>query len=352
MIVRFFSKGACNLSYCLGIGKKNDPRHPKVIAGDPEITLQIINGLVFDNLFTSLVLSYERIVSEGEALRDIASFESALLPGLADDEWDRTWVRHTEIEKDPVSKKIVPGGLVRSALHCIIPNVHLPTGKRLQPYYFNADKKRIQAWVEITNFECGYASPLDENRQRAFKAGHRVPRDVREIMQALNESVITALANGEITSRNGLCLWMAHQGFEVIRATHKSVVLSHRTLDKNIVMKGKIYEYNGIEDTIEAVKSDCDRVLGNRNADIERHRRELEEGLARKREYLEGRYAEKPKRRVGQFFKDHNGTSGILHTDIALEWSDGDAVSGMFVHGAYESLKNSYPIQTHTSNIS
>jgi len=36
MIKRFFSKGKCSLSYVLGAGKTDDPRHPTILAGNPD----------------------------------------------------------------------------------------------------------------------------------------------------------------------------------------------------------------------------------------------------------------------------------------------------------------------------
>jgi hypothetical protein len=304
MIFKVFPKGRCNLSYCLGIGRAEDPRHPVVLAGDPKQTQQIVNGLTFANPFTSLALTYDRQLSPDEIRRDIAGFEKTLLPGLDSTAWARVWIQHTEHQKDPLTKEIIPGGRVRTALHCIIANVHLPDGKRLQPYFDRIDRKRMEAWQEITNHKHGHASPKDPGRRRAFYIGSRLPKTAAELKATLNETVVGAIAAGEITSRENLCEWFRAQGFEVARATSKSISLKHPALKKNIRLEGAIYAHEGINRTIEGITSNPHPKHGVRDADLARYRRNLKEGLERKREELCRKY----QKRTCRNHAEHGGT--------------------------------------------
>jgi len=283
MILKVFPKGHASLAYCLGANLENDPRQPTILAGNAAQTQQIINGLAFANPYTSLVLTCDRELSLEEAYRDIADFEATLLPGLDSSAYSRVWIHHTEREKNPITKEILPGGRVRTALHCIIANVHLPTGKRLQPYYDRVDRKRMEAWQELTNYEHGYASPKDPNRRRAFFLSSRLPKSIGELKATLNESVIGAIKTGEITTRENLCEWLKAQGFEIARITKKSISLKHPAHNKNLRMEGELYEHNGVERTIGGIQQEPHRSTGISDDDLARYRRDLAEGLERKR---------------------------------------------------------------------
>jgi len=233
MLVKFMPKGRCGIDYVLGAGRKDDTRNPTVIAGDADQCRALVAGLNFKNRLTSCVLSYEMEITPAEAARDIASFEQALLPGLDTTAWDRLWVRHTEFEKDPITKQVLPGGRVRTALHCIIPNVHLPSGKRLQPFWKGADLKRIEAWQELTNAAHGYASPKDPARRRDLVISSRLPANVAAIKAQLNANVIAAVKNGEIITHETLVAWLQKQDFKLTRPPTKSISLRHPALKKN-----------------------------------------------------------------------------------------------------------------------
>ena len=325
MIFKVFPKGRATLAYCLGANRENDPRQPAILAGDAVQIQKIINGLTFANPFTSLVLTYDRKLSLQEAYRDIADFEAALFPGLDSSSYSRVWIQHAEHEKDPISKEILPDGHVRTALHCIIANVHLPTGKRLQPYYDRADRKRMEAWQEITNHERGYASPKDPNRRRAFFLSSRLPKTIGELKNTLNESVIGAIKAGEITTRENLCEWFKAQGFEIVRITKKSISLKHPAHDKNLRMEGEIYEYNGVERTVGGIQQEPHRNDGISDADLARHRRNLADGIDRKR----GEIFRNFESRVRRSNATHGGTSLEIPTSVDAPWrGHGDFAGG------------------------
>lgn len=285
MLAKFFRKGRAGLAYVLGVGRTVDPRQPKVLAGEPGRVEALIDASSFSNAYTSAVLTYDRELSQAEAERDMMSFDQMILPGMTPGlEYERVWVRHTELgdgSRPP-----------RTALHWVCCNTELSTGKRLQPYFDRVDRKRVKAWQEITNAEHGYASPDDPHRRRAAAfANHRLPESVKEIKAALASAVAANLAAETINTRDELLTWLTEQGFKVERVTDKSISVSHSKLKKNIRLEGELYELGGIESTASARDSGEKperRVSQDR---VNEYRRELSEGIDRKRNELQSRFA-------------------------------------------------------------
>lgn len=305
MLVKFMPKGRCGLDYCLGKSVRGvDPRAPEVLHGSPEQSAQVIKSLDFANPFTSVVLTYERTISNEEAARDMTAFEEMLLPGLKGGlEYDRVWIRHSEHPKNPVTRQPDPTKPMRTALHCIIPNVHLPTGKRLQPYFDRVDRKRVEAWQELTNEAHGYASAKDPERRRAVALNqNRLPQNVADLKATLTEAVIANIHAEQISTRDDLTAWLKSQGFGIERTTKKSISISHPTLKKNLRLEGELYEFGGIESAASARDTGEIPPSGVRQIESDKYRRDLAEGLERKRDELQKRFArrnEKRSRRLG-----------------------------------------------------
>ena len=294
MLVKFMPKGRCGLDYCLGKTVRGvDPRAPEVLQGNPEQAAQVIKSLDFANPFTSVVLTYERKISAEEAARDIAAFEEMLLPGMKGGlEYDRVWIRHTEHPKDPATKQPDPTKPERTALHCIIPNVHLPTGKRLQPYFDRVDRKRVEAWQELTNEAHGYASAKDPERRRSAVLNlNRLPQSVADLKNTLTEAVIANVQAEQINTRADLTAWLKGQGFGIERTTKNSISISHPTLKKNLRLEGELYELGGIESAASARDAGEIPPYGVRQIESDKYRRDLAEGLERKRAELQERFA-------------------------------------------------------------
>lgn len=310
MLVKFMPKGRCGLDYCLGKSVRGvDPRAPEVLHGSPEQSAQVIKSLDFANPFTSVVLTYERTISNEEAARDIADFEEMLLPGLKGGlEYDRVWIRHSEHPKDPITRQPDPTKPMRTALHCIIPNVHLPTGKRLQPYFDRVDRKRVEAWQELTNEAHGYASAKDPNRRRAVALNqNRLPQNVADLKATLTGAVIANINAEQISTRDDLTAWLKGQGFGIERTTKKSISISHPTLKKKLRLEGELYEFGGIESAASARDAGEIPPSGVRQIESDKYRRDLEEGLERKRAELQERFARRDEKGSGSLGGNDQG---------------------------------------------
>lgn len=293
MIAKFFPKGRAGLDYVLGKGRKVDEREPLVMAGEPAKVRALIHGSDFANPYTSAVLTYDREITEEEMRRDMESFDRMILPGMTPGvEYERVWVRHREHPKDPVTRNPDPTRPLRTALHWVCANTELSTGKRLQPYYDRVDRKRVEAWQELTNIDHGYASPKDPERRRAatFHA-NRLPGTVRELKEQLLGAVVANLAAEQLNTRAELMTWLETQGFGIQRVTDRAISISHPTLKKNLRLEGELYELNGLEDAArarDAGQKPERRVSQDSSA---QYRRQLSESVERKRRELSERFA-------------------------------------------------------------
>mgnify|MGYP003419804678 FL=1 len=121
------------------LGKERDREGAILLSGDPDLTARLADNLDFQNRYTVGVLSFEEANIEEQQKQEIMqSFEETLLAGLDRDQYDITWIEHTDKG--------------RLELNFVIPNVELSTGKRLQPYFDQVDRPLVENWKQITNF--------------------------------------------------------------------------------------------------------------------------------------------------------------------------------------------------------
>ncbi|MCO8092523.1 relaxase/mobilization nuclease domain-containing protein, partial [Acinetobacter pseudolwoffii] len=159
MIVKFLgNKGggsaAATIDYLLG--EDRDRPGAILLSGDPELTQRLADNLDFQNRYTVGVLSFEESDLEKHQKEAIMqSFEETLLAGLERDQYDITWIEHTDKG--------------RLELNFVIPNVELSTGKRLQPYFDQADRPLVENWKQVTNFEHGLTDPHAPEKAQAIK---------------------------------------------------------------------------------------------------------------------------------------------------------------------------------------
>ena len=124
------------------LGKDKDRDGAILLSGDPDLTARLADNLDFQNRYTVGVLSFEEPNLRDHIKQEIMQdFEKTLLAGLERDQYDITWIEHTDKG--------------RLELNFIIPNVELSTGKRLQPYYDKVDRPLVENWKQKTNFEHG-----------------------------------------------------------------------------------------------------------------------------------------------------------------------------------------------------
>ena len=234
MIVKFFKNsggGSANATMNYLLGKENDRESARLLSGDPELTKRLSGSLSFQNRYTVGVLSFEEVNLPDEDKRAIMeSFESSLLAGLDKDQYNITWIEHTDKE--------------RLELNFVIANVELTTGKRLQPYFDRVDRPLVENWKQVTNHEYGLTDPHDPDKTQAVKTLNRqnLPKAVQQVKERIGQAIAHQIEQGNISDRRDVIDTLEQAGFEIARTTDKSISIKNPEGKRNIRLEGVIYE--------------------------------------------------------------------------------------------------------------
>ncbi|GAA5558478.1 hypothetical protein Asch01_03236 [Acinetobacter schindleri] len=234
MIVKFLGNkggGSAGATIDYLLGKDRDRPGAVLLSGDPELTQRLADNLDFQNRYTVGVLSFEELnLEEHQKEAIMQSFEETLLAGLERDQYDITWVEHTDKG--------------RLELNFVIPNVELSTGKRLQPYFDQADRPLVENWKQVTNFEHGLTDPHAPEKAQAIKAlnSQNLPSSVKEIKEQIGTAIAEQISNGNIQNRQDVVETLKGAGFEIARETDRSISIKNPDGKRNIRLEGVIYE--------------------------------------------------------------------------------------------------------------
>ena len=213
------------------LGKERDREGAVLLSGDPDLTARLADNLDFQNRYTVGVLSFEEANIEEQQKQEIMqSFEETLLAGLDRDQYDITWIEHTDKG--------------RLELNFVIPNVELSTGKRLQPYFDQADRPLVENWKQVTNFDYGLSDPHAPDKAQAIKTlnSQNLPENVKEIKQQIGTAIAEQISNGNIQNRQDVVNTLENAGFEITRQTERSISIKNPDGKRNIRLEGVIYE--------------------------------------------------------------------------------------------------------------
>jgi len=213
------------------LGKEKDREGAILLSGDPDLTAQLADNLEFQNRYTVGVLSFEEPNLKSDVKQKIMEdFEKTLLAGLERDEYDITWIEHTDKG--------------RLELNFIIPNIELTTGKRLQPYYDKLDRPLVENWKQKTNFEYELSDPHAPEKAQAIKIlnTQNLPKNVIEIKEKIGSIIANQIMNGIIQDRRGVLDTLEKSGFDVVRQTERSISIKNPNGQRNIRLEGTIYE--------------------------------------------------------------------------------------------------------------
>ena len=213
------------------LGKERDREGAILLSGDPDLTARLADNLDFQNRYTVGVLSFEEANLEEQQKQEIMqSFEETLLAGLDRDQYDITWIEHTDKG--------------RLELNFVIPNVELSTGKRLQPYFDQADRPLVENWKQVTNFNYGLSDPHSPDKAQAIKTlnSQNLPENIKEIKQQIGTAIAEQISNGNIQNRQDVVNTLENAGFEITRQTERSISIKNPDGKRNIRLEGVIYE--------------------------------------------------------------------------------------------------------------
>ena len=234
MIVKFLGNkggGSAGATIDYLLGEDRDRFGAVLLSGDPELTQRLADNLDFQNRYTVGVLSFEEANLEEQQKQEIMqSFEKTLLAGLDRDQYDITWIEHTDKG--------------RLELNFVIPNVELSTGKRLQPYFDQADRPLVENWKQVTNFDYGLSDPHAPDKAQAIKTlnSQNLPENVKEIKQQIGTAIAEQISSGNIQNRQDVVNTLENAGFEITRQTERSISIKNPDCKRNIRLEGVIYE--------------------------------------------------------------------------------------------------------------
>lgn len=232
MLVKFFKHGSGGSAGVMDymLGRKRDRAGATVLRGDPIQTADLIDSLTFKRRYTSGCLSFEETELTQKTKSTIMDgFESAIFAGLDSDQYDITWIEHTDKNG-------------RIELNFVIPNVELLTGRRLQPYYDPADRTRINAWQNYVNASLNLSDPHDPARRRALTNVSDLPKSKQEAAQAITSGLTALIAQGIVTDRQSVIQALSEAGFNVTRETSRAISVTLPGEAKPLRLTGGIYE--------------------------------------------------------------------------------------------------------------
>lgn len=239
MMVKFFNRGKGGgespVNYFLGADGKREGAF--VLQGDSKLTTELINSSSFAKRYTSGALSFEELaddISDEKKALIMANFEKTLMCGLAPDQYNILWIEHSD--KDAIQKLDEDGKMVttkrgRLELNFLIPTTEMRTGRRLQPYYHDADLMRVNAFQNITNYENGFTdphNPLVARTVNPFESRNSTIKDVigqksAKIIEVIDDFLTQKMAEGNIKNRDDVIEQLENFGLKVKRRNEKFI---------------------------------------------------------------------------------------------------------------------------------
>ena len=281
MLVKFFRHGsglgAGPLNYLLGSSR--DRTDAKVLYGDPMMTEQLINATPFKQKYKSGVLSFtERAdqFTDKQKIDIMQRFEKTLFAGLEPDQYDILWIEHSDKNQKPDTNEygqMIEGNRKsgRLELNFVIPCQELRSGKSLQPFFAGADLVRVNALKNIINYEYKLTNPDDPIRKRdvnpyvnnalrptPYDSNRKSKSEDKEkddeiintspshhlLKEAIDRKMLRLLDQGLINERFSVLYQLKQWGLTIERETKSSISVSHPSINKNIRLKGFVYEQN------------------------------------------------------------------------------------------------------------
>jgi len=228
MIVKFFphKKGnnpKASIDYLL----KKQEGLVRTLSGDPRLSQKIAEGLSFKNKYTVGCLSFEEAnIPENQKFEMMAEFERMIFQGLDEDQYNISWIEHTDKG--------------RLELNFFIPNVELTTGKRFYTYYDKADRKLVDSFKRLMNGKYNLTNPDAPEKRQAAVLRHDLPKGKKEIQKFLNDHLMDAVENGIVKNRNDILKRLEGLGLEIARSGKDYI--SIKSDGQNIRLKGAIYD--------------------------------------------------------------------------------------------------------------
>lgn len=240
MIVKVFpskggGSGGSMIDYLCG--KDREREQARVLRGNPDETLQIIQSLNFsENYFAGCLSFEEKDIDEKTKIELMNSFEECLFTGLDANQWNCLWVEHTDKG--------------RLELNFVIPKVELTTGRGLNPYWKGMDFNRVDCWKNVQNEKYGFTNPSDPQKRKMLTTARFEAQERQDFKEALTEYLLQEIRNGNIKHsitrgyRDGIIEKIQEQGLTVVRQGKDYISIKNPAdpNGKNLRFKGGLYD--------------------------------------------------------------------------------------------------------------
>lgn len=257
MLIKFFPHGRGDGAGPVGYVTRQEGREhqpPEVLRGDPERTVELIDGIDRQWRYTSGVISFARedAPSAAEQEQVMDEFERVAFAGLEPDQYDCLWVRHAHTE----------GG--RIELHFVTPRMELSTGKALNI--------APPGWASLyaplrdaLNYEHGWTRPDDPDRARMLQRPEEALERgrTRETIHAYVEQRVEV---GDIHDRTSLVAALEDVGLSIPRQGKAYITVHDPESDARFRMKGGLYEQDWTRDQ-QLERAAAHEALGRSGAD-------------------------------------------------------------------------------------
>lgn len=254
----------------------------KLLSGDPEIATQLIRTCDYAEPYTSLALSFTEKLSESKCRKIIGEYEDVAFAGIEKNEICRVWVLHEDHE--------------RTELHCVVVNIHLPSGNSWKHFYCGSDANLFKNWQELTNIKHEFSSP-DEPARNQIKAPPLKDQDRsddQELLMKIDEKVISGIFGGKLTNQVEIVSFINSLGFTAW-GTKKQVSIRKpgHEQERPLRLTGDKYRRDFQSATYFSANASKKKKL-RRDADrLKEIERELQVGLLIRRNRMRGRFSEK-----------------------------------------------------------
>ena len=289
MIVKFFKRGGTKdnkistggegvKNYLLG--KDNDREKASLLAGDPNETTEIINGLGFNKIYTSGCLSFDseesQRISDSHKYKIMQEFERALFGDFDKTRVSGYWVEHTD-------KKNEKTGESRLELNFVFANVDLMTGKNLPVYYHKNDLSRINDFKDLTNLVYDLSDPNAPERKQTSVISINQSQNQKDLKQAIDNHLIELANQNKLPSHDSVKQALTDLGLEITAIKKSSISIKNPDPEKTrpIRLTGAFYEqeYSAINYINRAEDSPSP---ADRNARIDELSARLESRIAKR----------------------------------------------------------------------
>lgn len=251
MISKFFIHGKNGsggvMDYMLGADRNREGA--SVLRGDPQLVASVIDSLHEQkHQYTSGVLSYSEFISDADKQAAMDAYERFLSANGAVD-LSITWIEHTDKG--------------RTELNFIVANVDLNTGRAYTPYVDSMDFGVRSALDDYLNTQSQDLDPDDPANKRIGSSAHDYIKNSKDrkaliisIDKHLEQSAQERIASGEAWTRKDTIAELKNLGFEITRQNQKGLSIGHPDLQKNVRLKGAIYEQDTRLDSTSAEKNE------------------------------------------------------------------------------------------------